>query len=85
MAQVMPSVCRFRLSDTCSLAVTRREPEDRQGSRLLCRSMARGTICGKVSRYPEFVHGPDRLLLTPVARWPKGDGKFTFAWDEALT
>jgi anaerobic selenocysteine-containing dehydrogenase len=85
MSQVMPSVCPLDCPDTCSLAVT---VEDQKivkvrGSHI--NPLTRGTICGKVSHYPELVHGPQRLL-TPLKRvGPKGDGKFTrISWDEAL-
>jgi anaerobic selenocysteine-containing dehydrogenase len=85
MPQVMPSICPLDCPDTCSLAVT---VENRQiikvrGSHV--NPLTHGTICGKVSHYPEFVHGRGRLL-TPLKRvGPKGDGKFTrIPWDEAL-
>jgi anaerobic selenocysteine-containing dehydrogenase len=59
--------------------------------------LTHGAICGKVSHYPEWVHGPDRLQ-TPLLRiGPKGEGpsgpaptqsrqgQFTrLTWDEAL-
>jgi anaerobic selenocysteine-containing dehydrogenase len=85
MAQVMPSVCPLDCPDTCSLAVTveNHKVVKVRGSHV--NPLTRGTICGKVSHYPEFVHGPSRLL-TPLKRvGPKGDGKFTrISWDEAL-
>jgi anaerobic selenocysteine-containing dehydrogenase len=85
MVQVMPSVCPLDCPDTCSLAVTVENQKIVKVRGSYVNPLTRGTICGKVSHYPEFVHGPDRLL-TPLKRvGPKGDGKFTrVSWDEAL-
>jgi anaerobic selenocysteine-containing dehydrogenase len=85
MAQVMHSVCPLDCPDTCSLAVTVENQKIVKVRGSYVNPLTHGTICGKVSHYPEFVHGPDRLL-TPLKRvGPKGDGKFTrIAWDEAL-
>jgi anaerobic selenocysteine-containing dehydrogenase len=85
MMHTSPSVCPLDCADTCSLTVT---VEDERivtvrGSRV--NPLTRGAICAKVSHYPEFVHGPDRLL-TPLKRTgPKGTGQFAhITWEEAL-
>jgi anaerobic selenocysteine-containing dehydrogenase len=85
MPQVMHSVCPLDCPDTCSLAVTVENQKIVKVRGSYVNPLTHGTICGKVSHYPEFVHGPDRLL-TPLKRvGPKGDGKFTrISWDEAL-
>jgi anaerobic selenocysteine-containing dehydrogenase len=85
MSQVMHSVCPLDCPDTCSLAVTVDEQKIVKVRGSYVNPLTHGTICGKVSHYPEFVHGPTRLL-TPLKRvGPKGDGKFTrISWDEAL-
>ena len=62
MAQVMPSVCPLDCPDTCSLAVTVENQKIVKVRGSYVNPLTRGTICGKVSHYPEFVHGPDRLL-----------------------
>ena len=85
MIQTLPSVCPLDCADTCSLTVT---VEDQQitkvrGSQV--NPITRGAICGKVSHYPEWVHGPDRLRTPLLRTGPKGEGDFTrLTWDEAL-
>jgi anaerobic selenocysteine-containing dehydrogenase len=85
MAQVMPSVCPLDCPDTCSLAVTVENQKIVKVRGSYVNPLTHGTICGKVSHYPELVHGPDRLRAPLKRVGPKGDGKFTrIAWDEAL-
>jgi anaerobic selenocysteine-containing dehydrogenase len=81
-----PSVCPLDCPDTCSLTVT--VEDDRivgiRGSR--ANPYTAGVLCAKVPEaYPEFVHGP-RRLLTPLRRvGAKGEGRFErISWDEAL-
>jgi anaerobic selenocysteine-containing dehydrogenase len=85
MSQVQHSVCPLDCPDTCSLAVTVEDNEIVKVRGSYVNPLTHGTICGKVSHYPEFVHGPDRLL-TPLKRsGAKGQGGFQrIAWDEAL-
>src|SRR5215470_7524891 len=85
MIQTLPSVCPLDCPDTCSLSVT---VDDQQlvrvrGSRV--NPLTRGAICAKVTHYPEWVHGPDRLR-TPLQRTgAKGEGSFRrISWEEAL-
>jgi anaerobic selenocysteine-containing dehydrogenase len=54
-----------------------------RGSRV--NPLTHGAVCAKVTRYPEWVHGPDRLR-TPLRRvGAKGAGEFArISWDEAL-
>ena len=63
MGVVKHSVCPLDCPDTCSLAVT--VEADRviavRGSR--ANPYTAGVICTKVqTQYPDFVHGPGRLL-----------------------
>jgi len=45
----------------------------------------RGFICRKMRRYPERVHGGQRLLFPKLRIGKKGEGKFRrIPWDEAL-
>src|SRR5262249_24810707 len=85
MIQTLPSVCPLDCADTCSLTVTVAEQQIIQvrGSRV--NPITRGAICSKVSRYPAWVHGPDRLR-TPLQRTgSKGEGQFArLTWEAAL-
>lgn len=85
MTQVLPSVCPLDCPDTCSLAVTVEDGQITKVRGSYVNPLTHGTICGKVSHYPEFVHGPDRLLYPLKRSGPKGHGEFTrISWDEAL-
>ena len=81
-----PSVCPLDCPDTCSLTVTVQDGRvvRVRGSR--ANPYTAGVLCAKVpSAYPEWVHGPGRLL-TPLRRaGRKGEGRFArISWDEAL-
>ncbi len=86
MGVTRASVCPLDCPDTCSLSVT--VEGDRivrvRGSR--ANPFTDGTICGKVARsYPEFVHGPGRLLHPLRRVGAKGEGRFErISWDAAL-
>ena len=80
------SVCPLDCPDTCSLAVT--VAEDRvvavRGSKV--NPITHGAVCAKVANYyPEFVHGPNRLLYPQRRVGSKGEGRFErITWDAAL-
>jgi anaerobic selenocysteine-containing dehydrogenase len=82
---VVRTVCPHDCPDACSMLVTV------QDGRVLHtvgdpeHPFTRGFLCGKVQRYAERVHSPERLL-TPLRRvGGKGEGQFTpITWDAAL-
>jgi anaerobic selenocysteine-containing dehydrogenase len=82
---VLRTVCAHDCPDACSVLVTVeagrvvRTVGDPQ------HPFTRGFLCGKVNRYAERVHSPERLL-TPLRRiGAKGEGQFAaITWDEAL-
>jgi anaerobic selenocysteine-containing dehydrogenase len=83
--EVRRTVCAHDCPDACSVLVTVeagrvvRTVGDPQ------HPFTRGFLCGKVNRYAERVHSPERVL-TPLRRvGAKGAGHFTpITWDEAL-
>jgi anaerobic selenocysteine-containing dehydrogenase len=82
---VLRTVCAHDCPDACSLLVT---VEAGQVVRTVGdpqHPFTRGFLCGKVNRYAERVHSPERVL-TPLRRvGAKGEGQFTpITWDEAL-
>ncbi len=85
MAHLHPSVCPLDCPDTCSLSV---EVEDGQVTKVrgsFANPLTRGSICAKVTHYPEFVHGPGRLRTPLIRAGEKGTGKFKeISWDEAF-
>lgn len=85
MTQLLPSVCPLDCPDTCSLTVTVEGKKITKVRGSHVNPLTQGTICGKVSHYPEFVHGPDRLLYPMQRVGPKGEGEFRrISWDQAL-
>ena len=85
MANTAPSVCPLDCPDTCSLSITIDGPRLLKVRGSSVNPLTRGAICAKVTRYPEFVHGPGRLR-TPLKRsGRRGEGQFeAISWDEAL-
>jgi anaerobic selenocysteine-containing dehydrogenase len=80
------SVCPHDCPSTCALEI-----EVLDGSRIgavrgaKANTYTDGVICGKVSRYAERIHHPDRLLHPMLRTGPKGSGQFArIGWDEAL-
>jgi len=80
------SVCPLDCPDTCSLTVTVEDARivGIRGSR--ANPYTDGVLCAKVPKaYPEFVHGPRRLLHPLRRAGAKGAGRFErIPWAEAL-
>jgi anaerobic selenocysteine-containing dehydrogenase len=84
--EVRASVCPHDCPSTCALEI-----EVLDGRRIgsvrgaEANSYTAGTICGKVARYAERIHHPDRLTQPLLRTGPKGSGQFrAISWDEAL-
>ena len=78
-------VCPLDCPDACSLDVTV------SGGRVTAvggshvNPVTEGYICAKVRRYPELVHGEQRVRYPRLREGKKGEGKFRrVGWDEAL-
>jgi anaerobic selenocysteine-containing dehydrogenase len=86
MSMELASVCPLDCPDTCSLTVTvERERVVRvRGSR--ANPYTAGVLCAKVpAAYPDWVHGPGRLLHPLRRIGAKGEGRFArIGWTEAL-
>ncbi len=82
---IIRTVCPHDCPDQCSILATVSEGRLIQVAGDPDHAFTRGFLCGKVARYPERVHSPQRLL-TPLRRTgPKGAGEFSpMTWDEAL-
>ena len=85
MRQELPSVCPWDCPDTCSMAVTVEDERIVKVRASPANPLTRGAVCGKVTRYSELVHGPDRLS-TPLKRvGVKGEGRAErISWEEAF-
>ena len=86
VGETLPSVCPLDCPDTCSLSVRTDGTRvlDVRGSK--ANPYTAGVICSKVARsYPEFVHGPARLIRPLRRTGRRGAGAFApISWDEAL-
>lgn len=79
------TVCAHDCPDACSILVTLDEGRVVRTDGDPDHPFTQGFLCGKVNRYAERVHSPDRLL-TPLRRvGPKGEGQFEpISWEAAL-
>lgn len=85
-SEIVKSVCPHDCPSVCPLDVELLN-ETRIGKVNGSRdnSFTQGLICGKVARYAERVHHPDRLLHPLKRVGPKGSGEFEqISWGEAL-
>lgn len=85
MANTAPSVCPLDCPDTCSLSVTVDGHTLSKVRGSTVNPFTRGAICAKVTRYPEFVHGPGRIRQPLKRTGPRGSASFeAISWVEAL-
>lgn len=79
------TVCPHDCPDACSVLATVEDNKLIRTEGDPAHPFTQGFLCGKVNRYAERIHSPDRLL-TPLRRvGPKGEGRFVpISWPEAL-
>ena len=83
--EVIRTVCPHDCPDQCSVLATVEDGRVVKVTGDPAHPFTAGFLCGKVNKYPERVHSPERLM-TPLKRvGPKGSGHFApITWDEAL-
>ncbi|WP_417793026.1 molybdopterin-dependent oxidoreductase [Terasakiella pusilla] len=85
-SEIVKSVCPHDCPSVCALEVQKLSTSQIgkvNGSRE--NPFTNGLVCGKVARYAERLHHPDRLLYPMKRVGKKGEGKFArITWDEAL-
>lgn len=85
MQQLIRTVCPHDCPDACSILATVEDGQVVSVAGDPDHPYTRGFLCGKVTRYQERVHSPERLLRPLRRRGSKGHGEFEpVSWDEAL-
>lgn len=85
MTQWKKTICPYDCPTSCGLLAKTdgRRILDIKGD--LDHPAARGLICGKMKRYMDSVHSPDRILTPRKRAGNKGEGRFVpISWDEAV-
>lgn len=82
---ILRTVCPHDCPDCCSIVATVDNGRVVAVAGHPDHPFTRGFLCGKVTRYQERVHSPERLLRPLRRRGPKGSGEFVaMSWDDAL-
>ena len=85
MVEFKRSVCPHDCPDTCGLLVGVEDGRVVSVKGDPDHPFTRGAVCVKVSRYPERVYSPLRVLHPLKRTGPKGKGEFQrISWEEAL-
>ena len=86
MTRIVQGACPLDCPDTCAWQIQ----VDESGRAHTLRGdrehpFTRGALCGKVNRYLDALHDPERLLHPLRRVGPKGSGRFEqIGWDEAI-
>lgn len=85
-SQIVKSVCPHDCPSVCPLEVEKiSETQIGKVNGSKDNPFTAGVICGKVARYSERIHHPDRLMYPLKRVGEKGTGQFErVSWDEAL-
>ena len=80
------SACPLDCPDSCSLEVTVADGRVQRIAGTRVNPLTESFICSKVQRFPDHLHGPDRLTTPGIRDRAKGEGRFRpVSWDEALS
>ncbi len=80
------SACPLDCPDACTLSVSVEAGRVHAITGDERNPLTGGHICGNVQRFPQRVHGPERILRPAFREGPKGTGGFQeVSWDEALS
>jgi anaerobic selenocysteine-containing dehydrogenase len=83
--EVLKTVCSHDCPDACSVLVTVDGGRAVQFRGDPAHPFTRGFLCGKVNRYEEVVHSPDRILHPLRRVGPKGESRFErTTWEDAV-
>lgn len=83
--RILRTVCPHDCPDACSILVTVTDHKVLRTAGDPDHPVTRGFLCGKVNRYAERVHSPERLLQPLRRIGPKGEGAFApVSWEAAL-
>ncbi len=83
--EIRRTVCPHDCPDACSILATVADGRLVSVAGDPAHPFTRGFLCGKVTRYQERVHSPERLLRPLRRRGPKGSGDVVpVSWDDAL-
>jgi anaerobic selenocysteine-containing dehydrogenase len=85
METIVRAACPHDCPDTCAMLVTVKDGVAVKVAGDPAHPFTDGSLCTKVSHYPERTYSPDRLLHPLKRTGPKGRGEFRrIGWDEAL-
>ena len=86
VTRIVNGACPLDCPDTCAWQIEVNDSGraiDMRGDR--DHPFTRGALCGKVNRYLDMLHGPDRLLYPQRRVGDKGSGRFErISWDDAI-
>lgn len=85
MLSLKKTICPLDCPDSCGLIAVVADGRVSELRGDPDHPVTRGVICRKMRRYPERLHGGERVLFPQLRVGAKGEGRFTrISWDQAL-